>query len=406
MEFKKYILDNKLTIVGEVNNNAKSAAVGFFVKTGSRDESPEVSGVSHFLEHMLFKGTEELSPMQVNQMFDNVGAQFNAFTSEEMTVFFSAVLPEYLEEITELWSKLMRPGLKKEDFDIEKNVIMEEIAMYKDLPNYDVIDKCRRLYFQDHPGGNSVLGTEETIDNLSLEQMKDYFFRRYSPGNITAVLTGNFDWDKMTKTIEDFCSSWQYKDLSRDVREYEGAKQQKKETRDMLSRDHICLMSPSVAAQDQRRYTASLLASIIGDGTGSRYFWKIIDKAKAESANMQYSSMDGTGLLCSYFTCSPEKSAEVLEIADSIFEDLKENGIKENELVAAQNKVVSAMALKNEIPMGRLVDIGFNWLYLNSYKKIEEEVEAVKSVSKDDVDNLIRDFDLEKYTIYSIGPKS
>src|SRR4030042_1189442 len=134
MEFKKKILANGLAVIGEVNKSAKSAAVGFFVKTGSRDETKQINGVSHFLEHMLFKGTEKLSTLEVNEAFDRTGAEFNAGTGEESTVFYAAVLPEYLVKVTKLWIELMRPALRDEDFNIEKNVIKEEIAMYEALP--------------------------------------------------------------------------------------------------------------------------------------------------------------------------------------------------------------------------------------------------------------------------------
>src|SRR6056297_1494736 len=132
MEFKKAVLDNGLTIIGEVNDQALSAAVGFFCRTGSRDETPEISGVSHFLEHMMFKGTDKMTALEVNKAFDQLGAKFNAFTSEENTVYYAAVLPEYIRDVTELWAQLMRPSLRDDDFNIEKNVIKEEIAMYKD----------------------------------------------------------------------------------------------------------------------------------------------------------------------------------------------------------------------------------------------------------------------------------
>jgi predicted Zn-dependent peptidase len=151
MEFKTKTLENGLVLIGEVNASAKSAAVGFFVKTGSRDESEQVNGVSHFLEHMLFKGTEKLGALEVNEAFDRTGAQFNAFTSEENTVYYAAILPEYLAEVTRLWTELMRPALRDEDFEIEKNVIKEEIAMYKDSPGFDVMERCRALHFDGHP---------------------------------------------------------------------------------------------------------------------------------------------------------------------------------------------------------------------------------------------------------------
>jgi hypothetical protein len=133
-DFQQFTLDNGLTIIGEVNRKARSASVGFFVRTGARDETPHISGVSHFLEHMLFKGTDELSALEVNAAFDRLGAKFNAFTSEENTVYYAAVLPEYLLDVSGLWMQLMRPSLRDDDFEIEKNVILEEIAMYKDLP--------------------------------------------------------------------------------------------------------------------------------------------------------------------------------------------------------------------------------------------------------------------------------
>jgi len=209
MEFKKQELANGLVIIGEVKRTAKSAAVGFFVKTGSRDESKQINGVSHFLEHMLFKGTERLNSFQVNEAFDRTGAQFNAFTSEENTVFYAAVLPEYLAEVTGLWVELMRPGLRDEDFNIEKDVIKEEIAMYKDQPSFDTMDRCRRLHFDSHPCGNSVLGSEESIDNMTAEQMRGYFSKRYAPNNMVAALAGNFDWERICAMISERSSKWQ-----------------------------------------------------------------------------------------------------------------------------------------------------------------------------------------------------
>ena len=182
MEFRKKMLSNGLSIIGEENRFAKSAAVGFFVRTGSRDETAKINGVSHFLEHMLFKGTDKLSAVEVNEAFDKTGAQFNAYTSEEMTIFFAAVMPEYLVEVTNLWIKLMRPALRDEDFNLEKKVITEEIAMYKDTPGFDVIDRCRNLYFGQHPCGHSVLGSEENIQALTAENMRSYFARQYGSG--------------------------------------------------------------------------------------------------------------------------------------------------------------------------------------------------------------------------------
>ncbi len=404
MEFKKKILANGLAVIGEVNKSAKSAAVGFFVKTGSRDETEQINGVSHFLEHMLFKGTEKLSAFEVNEAFDKTGAQFNAFTSEENTVFYAAVLPEYLAEVTGLWTELMRPALRDEDFNIEKNVIKEEIAMYKDLPNFDVMDRCRRLHFDSHPCGNSVLGSEENISNLTAEQMREYFTRRYAPNNMAAAFAGNFDWEQICSIIEGSCEKWQKQTAIRKLEDSPGSKKKQRIEKPNLVREHICLMSPAVQAQDPRRLAAALLATIIGDDVGSRFFWELVDKALAEAASMQFGAMDGTGIFCSYIRCSSENVGKVLDTIKSIFESLSESGVTEEEMKTAKNKILSALVIKNELSMGRLIDLGGNWIYLQQYRSIEDDINAIKAVTIDDVNSLIEQFKPGDFTQLSIGP--
>jgi len=392
-------------VVGEVNGAVQSAAVGFFVKTGSRDESAEINGVSHFLEHMLFKGTQRLSAFEVNEAFDKTGAQFNASTSEENTVFYAAVLPEYLVEVTQLWIELMRPALRDEDFDIEKQVIKEEIAMYKDLPHYDVMERCRSRYFGGHPCGNSVLGTEEAIDGLAAEQMRGYFGRRYAPNNMVAVFAGNFDWEQVSEVVKRGCSQWQKREAGRELGGYRGAGGRERASKANLVREHIGLMSAAVSAQDQRRYTAALLSVIVGDSVGSRFFWELVDKAIAETASMQYAPMDGTGAFYSYIRCGVANADRAMKMTERIFGEIVEQGISADELAKARNKVLSAMVIKNELPMGRLVDLGASWVYLGQYRPIEEEVEAVKAVTVDDVNSLAKEYDLREYTEYRLEPE-
>jgi predicted Zn-dependent peptidase len=404
MQFKHKTLANGLSIVGEVIESAQSAAVGFFVRSGSRDETSQISGVSHFLEHMVFKGTEKLSPFEVNELFDRTGAKFNAFTSEENTVYYAAILPEYLADVTGLWAQLMRPSLRDEDFNIEKNVIKEEIAMYKDMPHFDVMDRARTLHFDKHPCGHSVLGANESIDALTAEQMREYFSRRYAPNNMTVVCAGNFNWDNFVAQVESLCGGWKSYDVGRNISFFAGSKACRKIEKANLVREHICLVSPAVSAQDKRKYAASMLSMIIGDDTGSRYFWELVDNAMAETASMQYEAMDGVGALYSYIRCSPENAAKVMEIVKNIFASLAEKGITEAELQKAKNKVLSAITIKNELPMGRLIDIGFNWTYLHKYQTINEEVAAIKAVTIKDVHSLLAEFKPGDFTQLSLGP--
>jgi len=404
MEFKKRQLANGLVIIGEVNESAKSVAVGFFVKTGSRDEAKQINGVSHFLEHMLFKGTEKLSAPEVNKAFDRTGAQYNAFTSEENTVFYAAVLPEYVIEVTQLWIELMRPALRDEDFNIEKHVIKEEIAMYKDTPSFDVMDRCRSLHFDGHPCGNSVLGSEEGIETLTAGQMRDYFMRRYAPNNMVFACAGNFDWGQICSTVEEACGRWQEQAATRILEHHAGSKKKERIEKANLACEHICLISPCVSAQDSRRFPAALLAVIVGDSVGSRFFWELVDKALAEAATMQFGPMDGTGTLFSYICCSNKNVSQVLGVVRDIFHSLSQDGITEDELRKAKNKVLSALVIKNELPMGRLVDLGFSWTYLKQYRTIEDDVKAVKAVTVDDVHSLIEQFNPGDFTQFSIGP--
>src|ERR1051325_8430654 len=183
LQFKQAQLKNGLDIIAEVNDSAHSAALGFMVKTGSRDESADVSGVSHFLEHMMFKGTAKRNSQQVNEEFDRMGAKNNAFTSNEVTCYWAQVLPEFTDRSLELLSDMMRPALRTEDFDMEKKVILEEIALYLDRPSHVLFEAIMADHFEKHPMANSVLGTKDSISALAQPSMRKYFDARYGPGN-------------------------------------------------------------------------------------------------------------------------------------------------------------------------------------------------------------------------------
>jgi predicted Zn-dependent peptidase len=175
-------------------------------------------------------------------------------------------------------------------------------------------------------------------------------------------------------------------------------------TKASLNREHICLAQSGVSAQDPRRFAASLLAIIVGDDLGSRLYWELVDKAIAEAASMHFGPMDGTGLFDTYLRCSSANMPLVMEIVGRIFAELVEKGVTQDELVKARNKVLSALVIKNELPMGRLVDLGFNWVYLQEYRSIEADVEAVNAVTVADINTLIRQLNLGHYTQYYLGP--
>lgn len=405
MKFCHRQLDNGLEIIAEINPAAQSAAVGFFVRTGARDETPDIAGVSHFLEHMLFKGTDTLSTLQVNEAFDRLGAKFNAFTSEENTVYYAAVLPEYLQSVTELWCDLMRPALPQADFDIEKQVILEEIAMYQDMPDFLVFESGRQLFFDGHPCGNSVLGTVETIRQLTRQQMLDYFQARYAPDNMVVACCGNVDFDAVCRAVQTKCAGWRPQRAARRYPQHLFAPKTRQQTKPRLNRCHIALYTPSVCLQDDRWYAAKLLSLILGDATGSRYYWSFVEPALADTAMMELASMDRAGCWCSYISCDPDQRQTIQNKLDALFADIRRNGVTEQELQAACNKALSATVLKSEQPMGRLVSVGFNWLYRKQHISVDENLARYRAVNRDAIGQLLDEFDLGKYTLCALLPQ-
>src|SRR5262249_8728643 len=182
-----------------------------------------VSGVTHFLEHMIFKGSERRDAFAVNRDLDHIGASPNAFTSEENTVFHATVLPEYLPQAVDVLSDILRPSLRVEDFTVEKEVIIEEIGKYEDQPGWLAFDHARRLYFGEHRLGNSVLGSVASIRALTRDQMYEYFRRRYVAPNITVAVAGAFDWGELVGLVRKHCGGWESGPVGREgVREVEG----------------------------------------------------------------------------------------------------------------------------------------------------------------------------------------
>src|SRR4051812_3735085 len=271
-------LPNGLQIIGESSPSARSVAVGFFVRTGARDETPEVCGVSHFLEHMVFKGTPRRTAFDVNRDFDRIGANYNAFTSEENTVFYAAILPEYLPQAVDILADILRPTLRDDDFNMEKNVIIEEIGMYEDQPNWSAYDHAKKHYFADHPLGNSILGTPASITALQREQMVEYHRRRYVAPNILAAAAGNFEWGRFVDLVEKACGAWEKGPAGREnVRPAAGSRRPYVIPKEKVSQEHVVLMSPGPAANDPLRYAAETLALVLGDDSGSRLYWALVD---------------------------------------------------------------------------------------------------------------------------------
>lgn len=404
MQFHQETLDNGLEVIAELTPSVHSVALGYFVKTGSRDETPEVSGVSHYLEHMAFKGNDEFTAEDVNRVFDEIGAEYNAATSEEVTLFYGAVLPEYLPTACKLLSAIIFPSLRQEDFDIEKKVILEEIGMYEDQPSFTVYENTMQQYFSKHPLGQCILGTTASVGALTSEQMRAYHVDRYKASNICLAVAGNVDWETVRNLAREHCGHWPAGPCARDIREAQPTQSVSVVTRESSVQQHVMQMAPAPAAQDDMRFAAKMLAVIVGDSSGSRLFWELVDPGECDCADMAFNEYDGSGAYATYLACTPEKTEENLERIARIFADVNLNGITDEELEQARNKVASAIVLGSERPMRRLSSLGATWLYRHEYRSVQDDLNELQAITLDDMRRLLDKYPLGSTTTVAVGP--
>ena len=405
MPFHTQRLSNGLQLIGETSPSARSVALGFFVRTGSRDETQDVSGVSHFLEHMMFKGTPRRTALDVNLDFDRIGASYNAYTSEENTVYYAAVLPEYLPKAVDILADILRPSLRVEDFITEKEVILEEIGMYEDQPGWAASDHARKIYYATHPLGNSVLGSKQSIIVLTRDQMHGYFARRYGAANLVVSAAGNYDWDALVRLVEKACSAWEPGEAGRPNRtEWSGLGGLHVLTREKVQQEHVMVMTGAPPADSKVRYAADTLALAVGDDSGSRLYWALVDPGLAESADCGYYENDGSGCVHSSFSCEPEEAAGNLAIMRKVLAEVQRDSITADELNQAKSKIASRVVRGSERPMGRMQAIAASWSYTGEYRDVDTELANFDAVTLADIRAYLDRYPIDRSTVIAFGP--
>ncbi len=404
MRFHQTVLDNGLTVIAELNDQAHSVAAGFFVKAGSRDESPELAGVSHFLEHMIFKGTPNRDALQVNRDFDRVGAKHNAQTSEEDTFYHVTCLPEYLPRSFEVLSDILRPSLREDDFDTEKKVIIEEIRMYQDNPMSVAYDAAKEVHFGSHPLGQSILGTVDSITALKVDQMRDYFAHKYAPTNIVLGFAGKSDWDEIVGLANKFCATWSGPPTSRAAMPPRGTHGFQALLRAEDNQQTIIGVSDAPSLESADRYAAQLLATILGDHTGSRLYWTLVDPGYADGAELSYQDYNQAGAFYTFLSCEPGETQANLGRISELYRETMASPIGEDELNQAKNKVMARTVLRSERPMGRLGSLGFHWMYRRDYLPVAREMELFQAVTLDDLKRILDAWPLLPMSIVTVGP--
>ena len=404
MEFRQQTLDNGLEVVAECNPQAYSTAIAFFVKTGARDETPEIAGVSHFLEHMVFKGTPTRTAEDVNRTLDEIGSHSNAFTSEEQTVFFATVLPEYQGHAVELLGDIMRPALREHDFETEKQVILEEIAKYDDQPPFGANEKCMAAHFPQHPLGQSVLGTCDSVTALTADQMRGYFEERYSPQNMALVAAGNVDFDRLVEQASQSCGQWKPFPTQRETPRAQAHSGLEIVQHSAAHQEYVVQIANGPAAEDSNRYAGRLLATILGDDSGSRLFWELVDTGLAEYASIAAYEFQGTGIFMTFLCCAPGDTSRNLERVREIELELESGGVRPEELQQAQNKISAHLILQSERSTNRMFSVGNHWIQRHEYRTVRDIINAYQEVTCDQLASLIQQYPLSASTTVVVGP--
>ena len=401
--YEETTLTNGLRVVAEIDPGAHSAAIGFHVRTGARDEDPRIMGVSHFLEHMMFKGSDTRSAEDVDRDFDALGAVHNAWTSSEMTAFWAHCLPEHLPEATAILADILRPALRDEDFEAEKKVILEEIAMYEDQPGWVLMERASETYYDDHGLGHRVLGTNATIGDLSAEDMRAYFQQQYGADNIVVAMAGRLNLPAMLDALEACCGAWRAGGPGPRTDPVEPARGDFTQHREALQQHYLIMLWPGPSLADDRRYAVAMLMHVLGGNDASRLHWALVDPGLAEDASASWIGQDGSGE-CAVVCCgAPSDAARIEAVVGEQIEGLL-TSITDDDLHRVRSAVATAVTLRGELPAGRMHRLGHLLASTGDYRSLEEELVRIESVTLEDLVDAAADFPLQPLVTGRLAP--
>ena len=402
--FSRHTLDNGLSLIFETIPRINSAAVGFFANTGSRDEVPQQAGVSHFLEHMCFKGTSKRDWRQLSLDIDDLGATWNAYTWWEGTAYFHWVQSERATQSIEILADMMRSTIPVEEFDTEKKVILEEIAMYHDRPDALIFDELIRTAYPEHPLGQSVLGTEDTVGALTRDQMVDYFSRRYAPENMTFIVTGKFDKNEIIASVESLCGDWETGESGRDQPDPAFTGQTRVVERENVTREHITLAFPAPSGANPDATTGEMLSTYLGASTNSRLYWSVVQNGLADEASADYVGLSDTGLIYIYLSVDPARAEEALEVVRNECQALHQE-IDADALERAKTRAATSVVCSGEHGLhrfGQLVDDVSCGAPLRS---LDQQMDEIRQVDADRIAAYLADFPLDRDpALVALGP--
>ena len=403
-------LDSGLRVVTEELPALRSVSVGFWVGVGSRDEHDHEFGASHFLEHLLFKGTADRSAAQIAHAVESVGGDMNAFTAQEMTAFYVRVPDEQLDLALDILADVVwSPALRSNDVDAERNVILEELHMRDDAPDDLVHELFARAMFPDHPLGREVLGTQQSIEDMTRDSIEHFHRRHYRPSAIVVAAAGNLTHDRVVDRLArhaDALETGPDVDLGRSVEGLAPAWPRAALTRP-VEQVHVVVGTRAVAREDPDRYPLTVLNQALGGGMSSRLFQEVRERRGLAYSVYSYRiAYVETGAFGVYAGTAPGRAAETIDVVGAELDRvIRDDGIADDELFAAKGHLKGAMALSLETSNSRMHRLGSSELMLGEALSLDEVTALVEAVTPDDVARVVaRLFSSGSRTLAVVGP--
>lgn len=402
---KKDILPNGIRVVTETVPYVHSVSIGIWVKSGARDEDDCNRGISHFIEHMLFKGTETRTAKQIADEFDSVGGHLNAFTEKEYACYFAKILKEHFPPAVEVLADMFLNSIfDPAEIVLEKNVVLEEIKRHEDSPDDLVHDMFAQTVWNEHPLGRSVIGVRESVEGLVRDDLVEFMQSHYTPGNVVIAAAGNLAHEGLVEQVSRLFGAMD--GFARaPARTAPLFSTETKLTTKSTEQVHFCIGTRGFSQLDDEKYPLAIIDATLGGGMGSRLFQEIRERRGLVYAIGSYStSYSEGGLFAVYGGTSLENVGEVLTLVRAEFEDLRRSGVSESELNRAKNQIRGVLVLGQENMSSRMVRLGKSELYFGRVIPIEELIEKITKVADEDVRRVAECIFESEFPMAAIGP--
>jgi predicted Zn-dependent peptidase len=409
---RRTVLPGGLRVITEAMPSVRSVSFGVWVGVGSRDETPALAGSSHYLEHLLFKGTKRRDALQISAALDAVGGEMNAFTAKEYTCFYARVLDTDLPIAVDVISDMMTSSLvRSADVDSERGVILEEIAMHEDDPGDVVHDTFAEALFGDTPLGRPVLGTVDSINSLQRTAINGYYRRRYRPENMVVAVAGNLDHATVVRLVRKAFADVLSSSAAKPARPRIGGRPPASNpgissvVRRPTEQAHLVLGVPALSRVDERRFALGVLNGALGGGMSSRLFQEVREKRGLAYSVYSYASHHAeTGMFGVYAGCQPARAHEVLDICREQLAAVADAGITAEELVRGKGQLAGSLVLGLEDTGSRMSRLGKSELVYGELLTVDEVLARIDAVTLDDVRAVATEVLSAKPTLAVIGP--